>query len=47
MSRIVPFVFAVLVCPLLAGQVFAEQALGNLAPVPGVFPDYPAPVISC
>jgi hypothetical protein len=24
-----------------------NRYVGNLAPMPGVFPDYPAPVISC
>ena len=25
----------------------ANRSVGNLAAMPGVFPDYPAPVISC
>jgi hypothetical protein len=24
-----------------------DRYVGNLAPMPGVFPDYPVPVISC
>ena len=36
-SRIVPFILA-LFCVV-------NRYIGNLQPMPGIFPDYPAPVI--
>jgi hypothetical protein len=33
--------------PMIALFRVVNRYVGNLAPIPGVFPDYPAPVISC
>jgi hypothetical protein len=32
---------------IIALFLMVNRYVGNLAPMPGVFPDYPAPVISC
>jgi hypothetical protein len=33
--------------PEWPGISIVNGYVGNLAPMPGVFPDYPAPVVSC